>query len=268
MRFVALVSGGKDSCYNAMCAVADGHELICMANLQPPTGRDELDSYMYQTVGHEGIDLYAEAAGLPLYRRTISGTPIALASDYELTKADEVEDLFELLRNVKSVERIEAVSVGAIFSDYQRVRVENVCQRLNLKMLAYLWHKEQSQLLKKMINSGLKAVIIKVAALGLNPQKHIGMLLNDIYPELLDLKEKYGINVCGEGGEFETFVLDCPLFKKQIVIEDSEIVIHSNDAFAPVGYLKLKRLSLQEKPGATPNIKLALQSSLKLSELI
>ena len=58
---------------------------------------------------------------------------------------------------------------------------------------------------------------------------------------------KYGINVCGEGGEYETFTLDCPLFVKKIVIEESEVVIHANDAFAPVAFLQLKSLSLQQK---------------------
>lgn len=38
MRFVALISGGKDSCYNMMKCVAEGHELVCLANLQPPEG--------------------------------------------------------------------------------------------------------------------------------------------------------------------------------------------------------------------------------------
>lgn len=73
MRVVALVSGGKDSCYNMMQCVIEGHQIVALANLRPEM-KDELDSYMFQTVGHHGIDLYAEAMGLPLYRHTIQGS--------------------------------------------------------------------------------------------------------------------------------------------------------------------------------------------------
>ncbi|OBS71592.1 hypothetical protein A6R68_13831, partial [Neotoma lepida] len=61
------------------------------------------------------------------------------------------------------------------------------------------------------------------------------------------LSKKYGVHVCGEGGEYETFTLDCPLFKKKIVVDSSEVVIHSADAFAPVAYLRLSELHLEEK---------------------
>lgn len=62
---------------------------------------DELDSYMYQTVGHQAIELYAEAMELPLYRRTIQGSSLDISRDYNQTEGDEVEDLYHLLHLVK-----------------------------------------------------------------------------------------------------------------------------------------------------------------------
>lgn len=62
---------------------------------------DELDSYMYQTVGHQAIDLYAEAMALPLYRRTIRGRSLDTGREYTKCEGDEVEDLYELLKLVK-----------------------------------------------------------------------------------------------------------------------------------------------------------------------
>lgn len=62
---------------------------------------DELDSYMFQTVGHHAIDLYAEAMGLPLYRRTLEGQSVEQGKDYTLNMLDEVEDLFMLLKEIK-----------------------------------------------------------------------------------------------------------------------------------------------------------------------
>ncbi|XP_065403812.1 diphthine--ammonia ligase isoform X3 [Macaca fascicularis] len=170
MRVAALISGGKDSCYNMMQCIAAGHQIVALANLRPAenqVGSDELDSYMYQTVGHHAIDLYAEAMALPLYRRTIRGRSLDTRQVYTKCEGDEVEDLYELLKLVKEKEEVEGISVGAILSDYQRIRVENVCKRLNLQPLAYLWQRNQEDLLREMISSNIQAMIIKVAALGI-----------------------------------------------------------------------------------------------------
>ncbi|XP_026195846.1 diphthine--ammonia ligase [Anabas testudineus] len=271
MKVVALISGGKDSCYNMMQCVAAGHQLVALANLRP-AHTDELDSYMYQTVGHQAIDLYAEAMDLPLYRRTIQGSSLDTSRSYSETEGDEVEDLYELLRLVKEKEGVEAVSVGAILSDYQRVRVENVCLRLGLQPLAYLWHRDQASLLSEMISSDLHAIIIKVAAFGLDPEKHLGKPLADMEPYLKQLSQKYGVHICGEGGEYETFTLDCPLFKKKIVIDAAETVIHSADAFAPVGYLRFSEMHTENKDrdvvvGALPHASCPCQNAIdKMTE--
>ncbi|XP_026566402.1 diphthine--ammonia ligase isoform X3 [Pseudonaja textilis] len=249
MKVVALISGGKDSTYNMMHCVAAGHQIVALANLRPneDKGFDELDSYMYQTVGHQAIELYAEAMGLPLYRHTIKGTSVNTGSIYTKCEGDEVEDLYQLLKLVKDKEEVEAVSVGAILSDYQRVRVENVCKRLAMQPLAYLWRQNQDTLLREIISLKVQAIIIKVAAIGLDPDKHLGKTLDEMEPYLLKLFQKYGVHVCGEGGEYETFTLDCPLFKKKIVVDSSEVVVHSADAFAPVAYLRLLKLHLEDK---------------------
>lgn len=247
MKVLALVSGGKDSCYNMMVCVREGHQIVGLANLYP-VGAEELDSYMYQSVGHDGIKYYAEAMGLPLFRRPIKGTALNLGETYEgPTTGDEVEDLYHLMKEIKQELDYDAVSVGAIFSSYQKVRVENVCERLGVTMLGYLWHRNQAQLLKEMIDNNVNAIIIKVAAMGLDPRIHLGLTIKEIYPHMVQMEEKYGLNVCGEGGEYETFTLDCPLFKKKIVIEDKEMVIHSDDPFAPVGYLKFNKLKVVDK---------------------
>ncbi|XP_039993232.1 diphthine--ammonia ligase isoform X2 [Xiphias gladius] len=229
-----------------MQCVAAGHRIVALANLRP-ADTDELDSYMYQTVGHQAIELYAEAMDLPLYRRTIQGSSLDTSRNYSETEGDEVEDLYELLHLVKEKEGVEAVSAGAILSDYQRVRVENVCLRLGLQPLAYLWRRDQESLLSEMISSDLHAILIKVAAFGLDPEKHLGKPLADMEPYLKQLSQKYGVHICGEGGEYETFTLDCPLFKRKIVIDAAETVIHSADAFAPVGYLRFTKMHTENK---------------------
>ncbi|XP_065347839.1 uncharacterized protein LOC135944668 [Cloeon dipterum] len=246
MRVVGLVSGGKDSCYNMMQCVAAGHSLVALANLQPNVD-GEMDSYMYQSVGHEGVEALAEAMDLPLFRQITKGHTKQTGKEYNPEEGDEVEDLFLLLQTIKQEVGVEAVSVGAILSDYQRVRVENVCARLGLICLAFLWQRDQAELLAEMVASGVQAILVKVAALGLDPAQHLGRDISEVAPHLLRMKEKWGLNVCGEGGEYETFTLDCPLFNKAIVVDDYQTVIHDDNAVAPVGYLSFKKMRLIEK---------------------
>ncbi|XP_018564791.1 diphthine--ammonia ligase [Anoplophora glabripennis] len=245
MRVVALISGGKDSTFNMMQCIAAGHEIVALANLVPHS-RTEIDSYMYQSVGHEAIDLIAAAMDLPLYKKETLGISNEKGRTYKPSENDEVEDLYLLLETVKNEISVDAVSVGAILSDYQRVRVENVCSRLRLTPLAYLWRRNQEELLDEMIKCEVDAIVIKVAALGLE-SKHLGRSLSLLQPHLIAMHEKYGLNVCGEGGEYETLTLDCPLFKSRIVVEDSVVILHSNDPIAPVGYLKFNKLVLEIK---------------------
>merc|ERR1719507_1817123 len=102
-----------------------------------------------------------------------------------------------------------------------------------------------------MIDDGkLNSIIVKVATLGLD-QSHLGGSLKDLRSHLHAMNRKYGINICGEGGEYETFTLDCPLFFKSIAVDKTTVVVHSADAFAPVALLLLKSLALCEKPGLT-----------------
>ncbi|KAK1284200.1 hypothetical protein QJS10_CPB21g00082 [Acorus calamus] len=239
MKTVGLVSGGKDSCYAMMKCVEYGHEIVALANLMPlDDSVDELDSYMYQTVGHQIVISYAECMGLPLFRRRIHGSTKRQHLTYEETTGDEVEDMFILLSEVKrQFPSIMAVSSGAIASDYQRLRVESVCSRLGLVSLAYLWKQDQSLLLQEM-----------VAAMGLKPSKHLGVKISELQQELLQLNELYGINVCGEGGEYETLTLDCPLFiNAHIILDNSQVVLHSMDSIASVGILHPSAFHLEYK---------------------
>ncbi|KZO97985.1 hypothetical protein CALVIDRAFT_49840 [Calocera viscosa TUFC12733] len=260
MKFVALLSGGKDSCYNIAHCHKYGHELLCAATLSPPHGKDEIDSFMYQTVGQDAIEIVAQALGIPLVRRIIEGQAVEQGSEYG-TRAgtsqvtaeeqgvlgDETEDMFELLTQVKrQFPDVQAVSVGAILSSYQRVRVEHVCRRLGLTPLSYLWQRDQVELLQEMVDSGVNAILIKVAGIGLTPQ-HLGKSLAEMQPTLLKLHRLYGAHPCGEGGEYETLTLDCPSFRQQIELLETETVIHSDASFASVAYLRVKDARLIPK---------------------
>ena len=249
---VALVSGGKDSVMAAMLAESYGHRVVALGNLLPADARvEELDSHCFQTVGHNAVEAYGELTGLPLFRRRLRGASRHTEMTYEVGAAevagDEVEDLRALLAAVVAkMPSVRAVTSGAILSDYQRLRVEAVCADLGLVSLAYLWQQPQPRVLDLICDSNVHAVLVKVAAMGLEPKKHLGATLADARPLLRKIEREFGSHCAGEGGEFETLVLDCPLFRRARLKIDGgpgspEIVVTSPDPYAPSGHLAVAR---------------------------
>ncbi|KAI3382446.1 hypothetical protein SNEBB_003888 [Seison nebaliae] len=226
---VILLSGGKDSLYAAYLLKKQGYTLRCIGNIYPEdiSETTETDSYMYQTVGCETINRIAQCLQLPLIRRKTKAKCVNSQLKYEETKEDEVEDLFHLLDEVKKkYPNVRYVSSGAIASNYQKNRVESVCRRLNLTSLSPLWGLEQEQLLKDMVTNNFHAIIIKAASFAFSPpNQYLGMTLEEILEKLEGKKFPYEINYCGEGGEYETIVLDCPLFiEDRLKISNMKIV--------------------------------------------
>ncbi|KAI5189330.1 diphthine-ammonia ligase [Nematocida sp. AWRm77] len=222
MQFIALVSGGKDSIYNIAKCLESGHTLVAVLNLKTP---GEKDSYMYQYAGSALLSSIAQCLGVPLEQRHTSGIARNMALEYTQTSTDEVEDLYAALEDLKTKYVFEGVSAGAIKSTYQKNRVEHVCERLGLTPLAYLWDRNQKELLKEMVDAGMHAVVVKSGSAVLN--KFVGCTLADVYTvygkyiqEEVERhkhqvsEEEY--NICGEGGEYETITLDCPIFTSRI----------------------------------------------------
>ena len=252
MKFVQLYSGGKDSCYSMMECIAEGHEVVCLAHLAPPADQEEIDSFMFQSAGHSTIELIAaECLDLPLVRRVISGKAIDQGITYSETSEDEVEDLFELLAEVqRRFPELGGVSCGAIFSTYQRNRVEHVCARLGLTSLNYLWRRRQTHVLPEMLERGVEAVLVKVCSMGLLPRRHLGRPLAELQPHFELLRGRYKFHVCGEGGEYETLTLDCPLFKRRLVLDATSTIVLDDDPFAPVALLRVDSCHTEEKAPA------------------
>jgi diphthine-ammonia ligase len=165
MQFAALISGGKDSLFSIIHALLNSHDLLCLGHLSSTT---EKDSYMFQSTGSNLIKFIAQALDKPLFIQEM-GDSLNIEKVYENTFGDEVEQLFMLLERIKrQFPGITALSTGAILSSYQRERIENVCERLGLTCLSYMWMQDQDGLVKDMIGIGMEAVLVKVAALGLN----------------------------------------------------------------------------------------------------
>lgn len=271
LHVIALISGGKDSFFSILHCMRNGHKVVALANLHPEIpaaastnenaettttrGREgdededgdteqDLNSFMFQTVGHTVIPLYEKALGIPLYRQPITGGAVQTGTSYSHahiserseSSADETESLVPLLKRImKEHPSANALSSGAILSTYQRTRVESVALRLGLTPLSYLWKYPllppgtQVSLLEDMQCVGMDARIVKVASGGLDE----GFLWENVASgravrRIERAMARFGVDgdgaVLGEGGEFETLVLDGPpcLFKERIEVRDGD----------------------------------------------
>lgn len=227
MKAAVLFSGGKDSCYTLWKGIINKYDIVLLIIIHSKNP----ESWMFHYPNIQWAELQAKALGIPYIIINTLGK-----------KEEELKDLENAIINLKNKMRIEAILSGAIASKYQKHRIDFLCSKLEIKSITPLWNKEQAEVVKEEIKSGFKIIITACQALGLN-KNWLGkeMSLN-LLKELIYLNEKFGLNIAGEGGEYETFVIDGPNFKKRIKILNIEITENNSS-----GYMIIKNAKLEEK---------------------
>ncbi|MFB2623881.1 diphthine--ammonia ligase [Methanothermobacter marburgensis] len=225
MRSAVLYSGGKDSTMALYHALQDSEVRFLVSMVS-----DNPESHMYHVPNIKLTSLLAEALGIPLIESRTEGV-----------EEKEVEDLAETLSMLKE-RGVDAVYSGALYSEYQRSRIDAVCRRLGLKSVAPLWHRDPIDYMEEIVDLGFRVMVTAVAAEGLD-ESWLGRIVDKrMISELADLSERYGINPAFEGGEAETLVLDGPIFKKRL-----EILEYEKKWFFDNGFLDIKRAVLVDK---------------------
>ena len=227
MRLALLYSGGKDSNY-ALYKASFENTISCLITLDSKNDY----SYMFQKPGNDWIALQAECLELPLIRYTTQGE-----------KEEELEDLKGALFEAKQKYNVEGIVTGAIKSAYQAARVQKICYELNLYCFNPLWQFDENQFLEELIENNFEIAIIGIASWPLS-REDLGVNLNkDTRNRLLNLHNHYSLSPIGEGGEFETFVLDMPLFKKKIVLTQTSSHMDGEHS----GVLNIEKAEVVEK---------------------
>lgn len=223
MRIAALVTGGKDSALALYRALKLGYEVKFLVTMIPKRE----DSWMFHFPNIHLTDFFAKAIEIPLVKAETVGI-----------KETELKDLKNLLATLD----IEGVVSGAISSRYQKERIDKVCRELNLKSVAPLWQEDSMRLMKEIINLNFEVIIVGVYAYGFD-QSWLGRKINSAaLKNLVELNNKYQTSLVGEGGEYETLVLDAPFFKKRIQVLQTERIWENHS-----GYLLVKEAKLVEK---------------------
>lgn len=228
LRLGALYSGGKDSNLAVHIMNNQNYKVSCLITM---LNREEY-SYMFQKADKKIVELQSKALDIPVIFGKTKGI-----------KEEELKDLKKLIKKARDEYCLDGIITGAIFSAYQRSRIFEICEELNLKIFSPLWHKSQEAEISELLKSGFEFIIVKVAALGLD-DSWLGRIIekNDA-EKLIKLNKKWGVNVAGEGGEYETIVLNCPLFKKKIKITGASIVKEDENT----AFYNIKKAELSEK---------------------
>ncbi|MCX9026099.1 MAG: TIGR00289 family protein [Candidatus Methanoperedens sp.] len=222
MKLAALISGGKDSSFAIYKALQEGHSVTDLITIKPANE----DSYMFHSANIHLTEMISQASGIPLTIETSTGE-----------KEKELADLKKALSRVK----VDGIAVGAIESEYQASRVRRICEELGLEMYAPLWHKEPEELLRDMIKC-MDIRIVKVAAAGMD-ESWLGRRFDEkMIEDLKALNRKYRVHIAGEGGEYETLVLDAPYYRKRI-----DLIETRNIWMGDHGIMKVIRAELSEK---------------------
>ena len=202
MNAAVLFSGGKDSTmalYYALEMKEDVKYLLSMKS------RND-ESYMFHVPNIHVTDLLAEALEIPIMSVETDGI-----------KEEELKDLKAAFEKLKS-SGVECIYTGALYSQYQKSRIEKLGSEVGLEIISPYWHVDELEYMRKIVSLGFKIIISGVAAWGLD-ESWLGRVIDDdVIDELVKLNEKYYVDIAFEGGEAETLAIDGPIFKKKLKI--------------------------------------------------
>lgn len=227
MRVAILYSGGKDSTLSTYRILRAGHEIVALISVISRRN----DSWMFHIPNVELTKVQAECMGIQWERVEVSGE-----------KEVEVRELQSAISLMKGRLGIEALGTGAIASRYQKERVGSICRSMGLGEISPLWGSPEDALLRELLDLRFEIYFTSVSAEGLGRDWLGSRLGESRMASLLMLKGKYGINASGEGGEYETFVCDSPLFKRRIRVLESETIWQHNS-----GTWEIKKFETIEK---------------------
>ncbi|MBE6494836.1 MAG: TIGR00289 family protein [Methanobrevibacter thaueri] len=202
MDVAVLFSGGKDSTmavYAALEAKEDVKYLLSMKSKND-------ESYMFHVPNIHVTDLLAEALDIPIMSVETDGI-----------KEEELEDLRAAFETLKK-SGVQAIYTGALYSVYQKSRIEKLGDEVGLEIISPYWHVDELEYMRKIVSLGFKIMICGVAAWGLD-ESWLGRVIDDeTIDELVKLNGKYRLDIAFEGGEAETLAIDGPIFKKRLKI--------------------------------------------------
>jgi diphthine-ammonia ligase len=219
MKVAGLWSGGKDSCFACYKAISLGHKISVLFNFTDSEGKNSLS----HRLPAELILKQAKLVGIPVVQKAMS--------------KDTYEREFKALVSAwKKKKGIEGIVFGDIYLKEHKDWIERVCRELAIEPILPLWGKDTKELLREIIDSGFKAIVVSTKA-DLLGKDWLGRSIGEGF--IRELKPE--IDPCGEKGEFHTLVVDGPIFSRPIQIMEAKPIL--KESFGKHWFLDIKNYS-------------------------
>ena len=199
-------SGGKDSCFALMRAIARGYLPKVLLNVLNEEGKISRSHGIPANI----LEAQARAAGIPIH---------LISSSWQEYENNFVTALMQLKHQYK----ISHAVFGDIDLQAHRDWEEKVCGTAGLTALLPLWQQNRKELVIQMIKIGIETLIVSCnSVMG---ERFLGMTIS---LALVNELEALGVDPCGENGEFHTLVVNCPLFTKPVPVKVTGALQHEN----------------------------------------
>lgn len=206
MKVAILYSGGKDSTYAIEYALKNKFDIAYLLSIKPT----RKDCYLFHFSTVEQTKDLSKILDIPhIYTKCNVANPEKEAS---------------MVKKIIMKNQVDAVLLGGTgLQETQINTLKNVLSKINVKVFATHQGKNHELVLKEMINKGYEIVITQIASDGL--KKWLGRKLTKENFEDFRLDSiKYGFHIGGEGGYFDTLVVNGPIFKKKLQIISVDLV--------------------------------------------
>lgn len=227
MKVAVMYSGGKDSTMALKYALDKGWKVKTLISVKPRS----TESFLYQYATVEWTKLSSEALGIPV---------IHMRSE-KIGPKEEADELENVFRNLG----VDAILVGGVGLQKTQIREwRRVAKNFGIKMMVPYQSLTSEELFEKTVNSGFDIMLTDVASDGLGPEWLGRKLSKSSFEEFRQLSKEFGFDILGEGGYYNTFVVDGPIFKKKIEFIDTEKIWDNKTSS---GYLEVRDAVLKSK---------------------
>lgn len=202
MRFVLSFSGGKDSMLALHKMLEAGYDCVALLVMY----NEEAGRSWVHGIDTALLGAISDALGFPLLRRSAS----------ESTYHADMERALLQARDMGA----EACVFGDIDVGDHRRWDEDRCSAAGLKAILPLWQRDREENVREAVALGYRC-LIKCVQKGVLPESFLGRPLT--FPLLEEMK-RYGVDLCGENGEYHTVVVDGPIFRHPVIVENHGVI--------------------------------------------
>ena len=225
MKVTCLVSGGKDSIF-ALWIALHQFNVTSIITVQPKCS----ESLLFHIPNSKYVVLIADMLNIP--HKMI------------WTQKCDLKTEIKVLQDVLIETKAEALITGGLRSEFQRYKFNHAAKRAKMKCFNPLWRISPQILMQELLNNNFHIILVSVSSMGFSRELLGKRITKKLLMELQRTASTSETSITGEGGEYESFVLDAPFFPSRIEILESKIRwnIHREE-----GYFEIIKVRVHPK---------------------